>query len=158
MGACGVEMMPVDYIFRGENLKYIRSYWTSQRALSTSAIHTRAGCVAETLRGEPIGYTEVETAWRPRPVPDSTRSYCIYINPPALTILAVVLPCPTSLTKSLSCTHTAPGLPRASGCYDHWCTRSRHFSCLSHQARTHAPISEHPELVISYVFLRKHVQ
>lgn len=77
MGACGVEMMQVDYIFRGENLKYIRSYWhiTASATVSTSAIHARAGWLAETGRVKPIGYTEVETAWRPRPLPDSTRSY-----------------------------------------------------------------------------------
>jgi hypothetical protein len=37
MGVCGVEMMQVDYIFRGENLKYIRSYWH----FTASAIHER---------------------------------------------------------------------------------------------------------------------
>jgi hypothetical protein len=45
MGVCGVEMMQVDYIFRGENLKYIRSYWhitasatVYPRALSTQGL------------------------------------------------------------------------------------------------------------------------
>ena len=156
MGVCGVEMMQVDYIFRGETLSIsgVIGHHSERypRALSTQGLAewprpfagSRSGIPRSRLDGDP---DQLQTRHGP-----------IYINPPALTILAVVFPCPTSLTKSLSCTHTAPGLHHASGYYDHWCTRSHQFSCLSHQAHTHAPISEHPELVISYVFLRKHVQ
>jgi hypothetical protein len=97
---------------------------------------------------DPVGFQTTTRPTRPCPI--------LYQSFRPLTILAAFLPCPTFLTKSLSCTHTTPGLPHASECYDHW---FHHFSFLSRQVlSTHAPISEHPELIISYMFLRKHVQ
>jgi hypothetical protein len=104
-----VEMMQVDYISL-ENLKYIILSFTHSRDPSRQAV-------------KPIGYNALPRS-RPHGVPDHFQTTSHPYPYPSLTILAAVLPCPTFLTKSLSCTQTTLGLPHASGCYDH-CTSSQ---------------------------------
>ena len=119
MGACGVEMMQVDYIFQGENLKYIRSYGTSQRALSTSAIHARLAEWPRPVAGSRSGIPRS----RPHGDPDQlqARHGPIYINflPLSPSSLSSSL-APLLQQKACHVPHITPDLPRASGCYDHW--------------------------------------
>ena len=80
--------------------------------------------------------------------------------PPALTIPVAFLPSPTFLVKSWSYTHTIPGKPPASEYCDRcrsWASRQPSFVIFS-ASPVHAPVSEHPELEIPYMFFGKHVQ
>ena len=112
--------------------------------------------MAETRRVKPIGYTEVETPC------DYLPDQCSRLD----TVLSIsILPLsPSSLAPSLAppfqqkAGHVLIQLPVCPTLPDTMITVVLSFQpSFPPGPYTHVPIGEHPELVISYVFLGKHV-
>ena len=67
--------------------------------------------------------------------------YCIPNHPSPLTNPAVVPLSPIYLIKNSSCTHTIPGWPHASECYDHCWASCQHFLSFLPALCTHLSVN-----------------